>query len=195
MDRMRRWTWDGRVAAAFVVGVAASALAQDVTAPAPRPCRFARTPAAASPAAAPAATPQRIFSVLDSSGRPAPSTAGRPPSTTNPARALLDRVSLYLSSVQTLVGNFVQIGPDGRQTEGTSTSRSRARCASNTIRRARSISSPTAPRSWCATASSTPQDSLSAVADAAALPAGRPDRSVARHRLSSACRPTTLSSP
>ncbi len=34
-------------------------------------------------------------------------------------RALLDRISLYLSSVQTLVGNFVQIGPDGGRTEGT----------------------------------------------------------------------------
>lgn len=33
-------------------------------------------------------------------------------------RALLDRISLYLSSVQTLVGNFVQIGPDGGRTEG-----------------------------------------------------------------------------
>jgi outer membrane lipoprotein-sorting protein len=34
-------------------------------------------------------------------------------------RALLDRVSQYLSSVQTMVGNFVQIGPDGGRTEGT----------------------------------------------------------------------------
>ena len=34
-------------------------------------------------------------------------------------RALLDRISLYLSSVQTMVGNFVQIGPDGGRTEGT----------------------------------------------------------------------------
>jgi len=33
-------------------------------------------------------------------------------------RALLDRISLYLSSVQTMVGNFVQIGPDGGRTEG-----------------------------------------------------------------------------
>jgi outer membrane lipoprotein-sorting protein len=32
---------------------------------------------------------------------------------------LLDRVSQYLSSVQTMVGNFVQIGPDGGRTEGT----------------------------------------------------------------------------
>jgi outer membrane lipoprotein-sorting protein len=34
-------------------------------------------------------------------------------------RALLDRISLYLSSVQTMGGNFVQIGPDGGRTEGT----------------------------------------------------------------------------
>jgi outer membrane lipoprotein-sorting protein len=34
-------------------------------------------------------------------------------------RALLDRVSMHLSSVQTMVGNFVQIGPDGGRTEGT----------------------------------------------------------------------------
>ena len=34
-------------------------------------------------------------------------------------RALLDRISVYLSSVQTMVGNFVQIGPDGGRTEGT----------------------------------------------------------------------------
>jgi outer membrane lipoprotein-sorting protein len=33
-------------------------------------------------------------------------------------RALLDKISLYLSSVQTMVGNFVQIGPDGGRTEG-----------------------------------------------------------------------------
>ena len=39
-------------------------------------------------------------------------------STPNSAR-LLDKVSAYLSSVQTLVGNFVQVGPDGRRVDGT----------------------------------------------------------------------------
>ena len=34
-------------------------------------------------------------------------------------RALLDRISNYLSSVQTMVGKFVQVGPDGGRTEGT----------------------------------------------------------------------------
>jgi len=33
-------------------------------------------------------------------------------------RALADRVSGYLSGVQILTGDFVQIGPDGRRTEG-----------------------------------------------------------------------------
>jgi outer membrane lipoprotein-sorting protein len=34
-------------------------------------------------------------------------------------RALADRVSGYLSGVQQLVGNFVQVGPDRHRTEGT----------------------------------------------------------------------------
>jgi outer membrane lipoprotein-sorting protein len=34
-------------------------------------------------------------------------------------RNLLDRISLYLSNMRTLVGSFVQIGPDGRRTNGT----------------------------------------------------------------------------
>ncbi|MFY9836049.1 MAG: outer membrane lipoprotein carrier protein LolA [Xanthobacteraceae bacterium] len=33
-------------------------------------------------------------------------------------RSLLDRISMYLSSVQTMEGHFVQIGPDGGRTEG-----------------------------------------------------------------------------
>lgn len=33
-------------------------------------------------------------------------------------RALIDRVSLYLSTIQTLVGDFVQVGPDGSRSEG-----------------------------------------------------------------------------
>jgi outer membrane lipoprotein-sorting protein len=33
-------------------------------------------------------------------------------------RALADKVSAYLSNIHTLVGNFVQVGPDGSRTEG-----------------------------------------------------------------------------
>ena len=51
-----------------------------------------------------------------------PSTApnAEPPSPFDAKqRALLDRISTYLSSVQTMVGKFVQVGPDGGRTEGT----------------------------------------------------------------------------
>jgi outer membrane lipoprotein-sorting protein len=33
-------------------------------------------------------------------------------------RALVDRVNMYLMSMQTLIGDFVQVGPDGRKVEG-----------------------------------------------------------------------------
>jgi outer membrane lipoprotein-sorting protein len=32
--------------------------------------------------------------------------------------AMVERVSAYLSNMKTLVGDFVQVGPDGRRTEG-----------------------------------------------------------------------------
>ena len=33
-------------------------------------------------------------------------------------RAMVDKVSAYLSGIQTMTGDFVQIGPDGKRTEG-----------------------------------------------------------------------------
>ena len=33
-------------------------------------------------------------------------------------RAIIDRINTYLSGTQNLVGNFVQVGPDGRRSEG-----------------------------------------------------------------------------
>lgn len=44
--------------------------------------------------------------------------ADQPGGFTSAQRALIDRVSLYLSSIQTLVGNFAQVGPDGTRSEG-----------------------------------------------------------------------------
>jgi outer membrane lipoprotein-sorting protein len=47
-----------------------------------------------------------------------------PPAPTTPAaftpaqRAHIDKVSAHLSSVQQLIGNFVQVGPDGRRVKG-----------------------------------------------------------------------------
>lgn len=56
--------------------------------------------------------------------RPKPSTTGQAPRTGRPGelddnqRSLVDRVSLYLSTINTLVGDFVQVGPDGTKSEG-----------------------------------------------------------------------------
>ncbi len=96
------------LATACIVCVAASAAAQDVPLPTPRPKAGSATPAASTAAAAP-------------KGYFPSSNAGPGQATAFDAkqRELLDKVSGYLSSVQTLVGNFVQIGPDGRRLEGT----------------------------------------------------------------------------
>jgi len=54
---------------------------------------------------------------VNGSGSEAPS--GQATAFSAKQRQLLDRVSHYLSGIQTLVGNFVQIAPDGSRTEGT----------------------------------------------------------------------------
>ena len=83
--------------------------------PAPLPKTGNAPPPAAAPSASDSSSPLHFFpfSLLDK-GASAQTTAfdGK-------QRALLDRISLYLSSVQTMVGNFVQVGPDGGRTEGT----------------------------------------------------------------------------
>jgi outer membrane lipoprotein-sorting protein len=104
----------------------ASASAENVPlpTPAPQPKSGAAPgtvppPPNASPPAAGNAAPSRPgffpFSFMDK-GSPAPKTTT---AFDTKQRATLDRISLYLSSVQTMVGNFVQVGPDGGKTQGT----------------------------------------------------------------------------
>jgi outer membrane lipoprotein-sorting protein len=102
----------------------ASASAENVPLPTPAPqpkSGSAPQPPAANPGPPPAseAAPSRPgffpFSFMDK-GSPAPQTTT---AFDAKQRATLDRISLYLSSVQTMVGNFVQVGPDGGKTQGT----------------------------------------------------------------------------
>jgi outer membrane lipoprotein-sorting protein len=101
----------------------ASASAENVPlpTPAPQPKSGTAPPPAANPGPPPAseAAPSRPgffpFSFLDK-GSPAPQTTT---AFDAKQRAILDRISLYLSSMQSMVGNFVQIGPDGGRTQGT----------------------------------------------------------------------------
>jgi outer membrane lipoprotein-sorting protein len=71
------------------------------------------------PAPKRAAVAKPPASILPETSRtPAPTRPAEPITTEAGQHALVDRVSLYLSTIQTLVGNFVQVGPDGRKTEG-----------------------------------------------------------------------------
>jgi outer membrane lipoprotein-sorting protein len=102
---------------------AASAAAQNVPLPTPAPwpkmnsapgsAPAAAAPSAPAAAAAPAAASRGFFpfSSLFEKGSTTAFDANQ--------RALLEKISNYLSGVQTLVGNFVQIGPDGKRVEGT----------------------------------------------------------------------------
>ena len=106
------------VVSACMALCAASAFAQDVPLPTPRPKAGAVSPATASvptlaPPAAAATSPKGFF--------PFSISPGRSQATAFDAnqRTLQDKVSGYLSGVQTLVGSFVQVGPDGRRVEGT----------------------------------------------------------------------------
>ena len=117
------------LAVACITLVAASAAAEEVPLPTPAPRNKAGSiapaavstpPAAVAPAAAdaqPGASGNKGFFPFSLSfGK---NTAPNPAAAFDARqRALLDKVSGYLSSVQTLVGDFVQIGPDGRRVDG-----------------------------------------------------------------------------
>ena len=111
------------LAMACVVFATASAFAEDVPLPAPRPKAGLTSPGSAAPpspaaAAAPAQPASKGFFPFSLFGN---KSAGSSQAASFDAkqRAMLDKVSNYLSSVQTMVGNFVQVGPDGRRVDGT----------------------------------------------------------------------------
>lgn len=93
------------------------AFAQPV--PLPRPAPLPKTDAI-TVAQAPRQTPPGTIAPAPAPVRPnAP--AARPGETTafdGNQRALVDRISNYLSGMRQVVGKFVQVGPDGRKTQG-----------------------------------------------------------------------------
>jgi outer membrane lipoprotein-sorting protein len=113
------------IIAALFVCLTAPALAQGVPLPAAKPQPKATGTVAPRPAQ-PVGPPQSLDARTQSAPLPAPTNPfaallGKPGAATalDPdQRAIIDRVSKYLSSVQMLVGNFVQVGPDGRRTQG-----------------------------------------------------------------------------
>ena len=117
-----------------LLGSDASAQSVPLPMPAPQPKTFLPlpffgTPAATSRAAAPAAKPKKVAQATGAPVPPGTVPGGKPPAgpntrpgataaTDTSPRALVERVNAYLSGLNTLVGNFVQVGPDGSRAEG-----------------------------------------------------------------------------
>jgi len=91
-----------------VLLIAAPELAAAQGVPLPQPAPKNRNQPARPPSAMP----------TDAAGRPIPVRPGESVPYDGSQRSLVDRVSNYLSSLQTLIGDFVQIGPDGGRSVG-----------------------------------------------------------------------------
>ena len=138
---MRR-PWPAWLVGMTLLGVSAALPASAEDVPLPRPTPFGRSVEPASPAHHPAtvtaanqAAPVRSTAGSDEGAQPLAVTGVTPvpPPSKLPAvavgpggtmafdpkqRVLVDRVNTYLSGVQTLVGDFVQVAPDGSRSEG-----------------------------------------------------------------------------
>ena len=109
------------ITASLIAGVAAPSSAQTVPVPKPAPKARAGVQLSASDAqkgpittgATPAAAPDPV---IPDPHRNLPANIFATFDANQKAQAA--RVSSYLSSLQTLVGNFVQVGPDGSKTKG-----------------------------------------------------------------------------
>jgi outer membrane lipoprotein-sorting protein len=130
MAGMRRAVWSAVLLSGWLAG-AAAIRAETIPLPTPAPAPKDRSAPSTQSSTAPAETqtpPLSIPNILDStknfidSHNPFNGKSNQPatdPSTFDAKqRALVNRVSAYLTSVQVLTGNFVQIGPDGRRTSG-----------------------------------------------------------------------------
>lgn len=87
-------------------------------APAPRGAPAPAPPANAQPAQSGSGMPSWLPNIFGGGQQQQGAAQG---TTTNfdPAqRALVDKVSAYLSGVQVMSGDFIQVGPDGRRTKG-----------------------------------------------------------------------------
>jgi outer membrane lipoprotein-sorting protein len=113
------------LAAGVALGlIAGPAAAQTVPVPKPAPkgrdgVQFSAAGNASSPARAPTVTGSTTLPpepVIPDPRRNVPSSLFTSFDATQKAQAA--KVSSYLSSLQTLVGNFVQVGPDGSRTKG-----------------------------------------------------------------------------
>jgi hypothetical protein len=105
--------------ATSIAGFATPALSQNVPVPKPAPKAregSAQMSAQDKPPATAGATQTAPNPVIPNPNRNVPANVFATFDANQKAQAA--RVSNYLSSLQTLVGNFVQVGPDGSKTKG-----------------------------------------------------------------------------
>ena len=109
-------------AIAINLSLAGLAIAQSVPLPVPAPPRSQQVaprpsaPIPLNPGAIP--SPQIDLSRVPAIRPPAQFRPGETTAFDTKQRALVDRVSAYLTSLRVLSGNFVQVGPDGSKSEG-----------------------------------------------------------------------------
>jgi outer membrane lipoprotein-sorting protein len=117
------------LAALFGCLMVAPAVAQSVPLPEPRPPFERMAPRTTGAIAVPGkpAIPAQALGARAQAPQPAPATnpfaallgkTGPAATLTPEQRGIIDRVNTYLSGLQQLTGNFVQVGPDGRRTQG-----------------------------------------------------------------------------
>ena len=131
--------------AALLAGLAAApALAENIPLPKPRPTITGTTAAAVPNAAlgARAQAPQpQATQPPNPVSNPFAALLGRPGAAaalSSEQRGIIEKVNTYLSNMQVLSGNFIQVAPDARRSRASSIFPSPAAFASNTTTRARS---------------------------------------------------------
>src|SRR5450759_2765212 len=118
------------IAALFACLTAAPALAQSIPLPTPRPAINAHPTGSIAAPARPAVPSAALGARAQALQTQAPNPVSNPfaallgRSTSTAAlspeqRGIIERVNNYLSTMQILSGKFVQVGPDGRRTQGT----------------------------------------------------------------------------
>src|SRR5262245_42220846 len=123
--RMRRRYGAGLVGAAVfgLLAMGHGASAQAVPLPVPAPHSRMPQPPQAKPGntaqvTGPVAAPAKPGAVPGANSPAGVARAETPGEFDKNQRAMIERANNYLSGISTLVGNFVQVGPDGSRTEG-----------------------------------------------------------------------------
>jgi outer membrane lipoprotein-sorting protein len=104
---------------ALAIGLPGTAPVFAENVPLPTPAPLPKTGAAPATGTVPPASPSLPSQKAPSFFPFSDKTSGQATAFDDKQRALLGRMSQYLSGIQTMEGNFVQIGPDGGRTEGT----------------------------------------------------------------------------